>query len=160
MVNGSPTAEFTPQRELKQGDPLAPLLFNIVAEGLTGLMRKAQENNLFEGFTVGRNNVEISILQYANDIVFFGTATMANVRASKVMLRNFELVSGLKINFAKSSFGAIGMPEQWMNSVVSYLNCRLFFVPFPYMDIPIGANPSRSGTWDPIVNKCERKLSK
>ena len=36
---------------------------------------------------------------------------MENIRVIKVILRAFELVSGLKINFAKSSFGAIGMPD-------------------------------------------------
>ena len=41
---------------------------------------------MFEGFTVGRN-VEISILQYADDMIFFGTTMMTNVRAIKVMLR-------------------------------------------------------------------------
>lgn len=86
LVNGSPTTEFTPQRGLRQGDPLVPFLFNIVAESLTSLMREAQEKDLFEGFTVGRN-VEISILQYADDMIFFGTTMMTNVRAIKVMLR-------------------------------------------------------------------------
>ena len=123
LVNGSPLAEFSPQRGLKQGDPLAPLLFNIVVEGLNGLMREAVEKNLFRGFLVGRNNVEISILQYADDTIFFGEASMENVKAIKVILRSFELVSGLKINFAKSSFGAIGKSEQWKKDAEKYLNC-------------------------------------
>ena len=33
-------------------------------------MREAQKKNLFEGNLVGRNNVDISILQYADDSVF------------------------------------------------------------------------------------------
>jgi len=33
---------------------------------------------------------------------------MENVRAIKVILSSFELVSEIKINFEKSSFGAIG----------------------------------------------------
>ena len=75
LVNGSPSTEFTPQRGLRQGDRLAPLLFNVVAEGLNGLMRKAVEKNLFRGFPVGSDTVRISILQYANDTTFFDTTT-------------------------------------------------------------------------------------
>ena len=153
--------EFTPQRGLKQEDTLAGFVFNIVVECLTGLMREAQKKNLYDGFKVGRNNLEINILQYADDTVFFGTTSMENVRAIKVMLRSFELVSGLKINFAKSNFGAIGMFEQWLNSVASYLNSRALSIHFPYLGIPIGANPRRNEIWgDPIVKKCESKLSK
>lgn len=71
LINGSPSSEFFPQRGLRQGDPLAPFLFNIVAEALTGLVREAVNKNLFRGFTVGSSNVDISILQYADDTIFF-----------------------------------------------------------------------------------------
>ena len=130
LINRSPSAELIPQKGLRQGDPLALLLFNIVAEGLTGLMREVLHDTQFKGFMVGRNLVEINILQYVDDTIFFGEASMENVRAIKVMLRSFELVSGLKINFAKSHFGAIGMSLQWMRNVASYLNCSLLPVPF------------------------------
>ena len=67
-------------------------------------MSQALENGLFKGFLCGKNKVEISLLQYADDTIFFGEALMENVRAIKAMLKIFELVSGLKINFAKSGF--------------------------------------------------------
>ena len=70
------------------------------------------DKNLFRGFSVGTNNVKISILQYADDTIFFGETSMKNVKAIKAILRTFELVSGFKINFAKSCFEAIGMSDQ------------------------------------------------
>lgn len=36
-------------KRIKQGDPLIPFLFNIVVEGLSGLMRMAKVKNLFHG---------------------------------------------------------------------------------------------------------------
>ena len=123
-------------------------------------MREATKKNLFQGFLVGRNEVQVSILQYADDTLFFGKASMENVKAIKVILRSFELVSGLKINFSKSSFGTIRMSESWKVDAARYLNCRLLAIPFLYLGLPIGANPRRSDTWDPIVKKCESKLAK
>ncbi|KHN44526.1 LINE-1 reverse transcriptase like, partial [Glycine soja] len=102
LINGSPSKEFTPKRGLRQGDPLAPFLFNIVVEGLTGLMRSAVSKNLFRSYLVGSLKEEVNILQYADDTLFFGDPTQQNVRSLKCILRCFENVSGLKINYSKS----------------------------------------------------------
>ena len=65
------------------------------------------------------------------------------------------MVSGLKINFAKSCFGAFGMTDRWKIEAVSCLNCSLLPIPFVYLGIPIGANPRRCHMWNPILEKCE-----
>ena len=160
LVNGSPTPEFIPQRGLRQGDPLSPFLFNILVEGPNALVKEAMDKNLFQGFNVGRNEVKVSILQYADDTLFLGKVSMENVKAIKVILRSFELASGFKINFSKSRFGVIGMSDSWEASTASYLNCELVDIPFLYLGIPIGSYPRGSELWDPIVKKCERKLVK
>ena len=85
---------------------------------------------------------------------------MENVKAIKLLLRNFELVSGLRINFVKSKFGAIGMSHHWIQNATNYLSCRVLAIPFLYLGIPIVANPRHSMIWEPIVERCERKLSK
>ena len=132
----------------------------MVAEALNGLLRRAKEENLYKGFQVGSNTVDISILQYADDTIFFGEATMENVKAIKTILRTFELVLGLKINFAKSCFGAFGDTDQWKQQAAKYLNCGLLTFPLVYLGIPIGVNPRRRHTWDSIIQRCEQKLAK
>ena len=75
--------------------------------------------------------------------LFFGEASQENVRAIKAIMRIFELASGLKINFAKSYFGAFGVQELWKSEVASWLNGSLMSIPFVYIGIPIGANLRR-----------------
>ena len=84
---------------------------------------------------------------------------MQNVKTIKSILRSFELVSGLNINFAKNSFGAIGKCEQWCIEAVDYLNYRILSLPFTYLGIPVGDNQRHSELWDPLIRKCERKLA-
>jgi hypothetical protein len=103
LVNGSPSEQINIQRGLKQGDPLAPFLFLLVAEGLGGLMKKAVGLNRFRGFQVGNRGLVVSHLQYANDTLCIGEASIGNLWALKSILRAFEMVSGLKVNFWKSS---------------------------------------------------------
>jgi len=70
LVNRNPTEEFKPTRGLRQGDPLAPFLFIVVAEGLAGLVRQATKVSLLSGVKIGREEVELCILQFADDTLF------------------------------------------------------------------------------------------
>ena len=66
LVNGSPTKEFVPSKGLRQGDPLAPFLFLIVAEGLAGVVRNAVMFDWVESVEVGRNKVKVNMLLQSN----------------------------------------------------------------------------------------------
>ncbi|XP_028184688.1 uncharacterized protein LOC114371443 [Glycine soja] len=160
LINGSPSKEFTPKRGLRQGDPLAPFLFNIVAEGLTGFMRSAVSKNLFRSYLVGSLKEEVNILQYADDTLFFGDATKQNVRTLKCVLRCFEEASGLKINYSKSHFGCLGKSASWCREAAQFLNCSTLEFPFTYLGIPVGVSSKSWIVLQPIVRKFEVKLAK
>jgi len=85
LVNGSPTEEFTPSRGLRQGDPLAPFLFLVVAEGLAGLVRQASRHNMLKGVKVGRG-IECSMLQFADDTLFMCEDSFSNIFSIKTIL--------------------------------------------------------------------------
>ena len=64
LVNGSPTKEFSLERGLRQGDPLSPFLFLIVAEGLHVMMNSIAEQGMFAPYMIGAHeDVDISHLQ-------------------------------------------------------------------------------------------------
>jgi len=94
LVNGSPTTEFFPRKGLRQGDSLAPFLFLIVAEGLAGVARVAEEKKLIDSLEVGKDKVKVNMLQYADDTLFFCEANTKSVFNIKAILQCFELSSG------------------------------------------------------------------
>jgi hypothetical protein len=158
LVNGSATTEINIQRGLKQGDPLAPFLFILVAEGLEGLMKKAVELNRFKGFKVRSNEVVVSHLQYADDTLCIGEASFANLWSLKAILRAFELVSGLKVNFWKSCVMGVNVSNDFIRLASLFLNSKIGSVPFKYLGLPVGANPRRASTWEPMVTALRKRL--
>jgi len=53
--------------------------------------------------------VQVDLLQFANDILFFYNPSYQNMLVIKAILRSFELVLGLKVNFHKSTVGFVGI---------------------------------------------------
>jgi len=51
------------------------------------------------------------MLQFVDDIIFFCKLLYDNVLAIKAILRIFELVSGLRINFHNSKVGSVVFPN-------------------------------------------------
>lgn len=146
LVNGSLVEEFSPQRGLRQGDPLSPFLFNIAAEGLHILLTKAQDLGLINGVKVGSNGVVLSHLQFTNDSLLFCEAKEAEVRDLKRVLRCFKIMSELKINYHKSDVCGVGVSDDVLDGFASLLNYRVKSLPFTYLGLPLGANPRKKAT--------------
>jgi hypothetical protein len=160
LVNGSPTGEVNIKRGLKQGDPLAPLLFLLVAEGLGSIMRRAVEVNRFKPFLVGRDHYPISILQYADDTLCIGEASIGNLWALKAILRGFEMTSGLKVNFFKSCLVGINISNDFLQMASDFLNCRIGVTPFKYLGLVVGGNPRALATWEPMLKTIRGRLGR
>ena len=97
IINGRLRGKFKGSRGLREGDPLSPFLFTLVADGLGRLMALAKQRGLFGGLTVGRENLEASHLQFVDETLFFAKPTEGNLN-KLVRLDVFCHVSGFKIN--------------------------------------------------------------
>jgi len=138
LVNRSPIKEFVPTRGLRQGDPMAPFLFLIVAEGLARLVRQAVKKNLYDGIKVGSNGTKVGLLQFGDDTLFLCETKVQNALILKAVLRCFELVSGLRVNFSKTKVWGLGLDASMINEFSNTLNCKHMKIPFTYLGMPIG----------------------
>ncbi|XP_058783505.1 uncharacterized protein LOC131658199 [Vicia villosa] len=158
LVNGSPTKEFVVERGPCQGDPLSPFLFVIVAEGLKIMVNKAVVNGGFVGCYVN-NKYFVDVLQFVDDTLLVGDGSWKYLWATKAVLRGFEMVSGLGINFNKSKLIGIDINSRFMDVATSFLACKMEEKDFTFLCICIGSNPKRMHFWNPLVEKIRKRLS-
>ena len=159
LINGSPTMPVKLQRGLRQGDPLSPFLFDIVAESLGLLIQKATSMQLWEGLDVCANGQKLTHLQYADDTILFCPPQIEQLLNVKKMLVLFHQASGLKVNFHKSSILGIHITDSHLQHLASSLLCKQGRFPFVYLGLPIGGNMSRIEMWNPIIDRISKKLA-
>ena len=62
-------------------------------EGLTGLVRETSRIEVFEAVRVDSNGIEVKILQYADDTLFFCQPKHQSIKAIKAVLHTFEFLA-------------------------------------------------------------------
>jgi hypothetical protein len=82
-------------------------------------MRKAVDSNLFHGYKVSEN-ILFHSLQFADDTILVGEGNWNNLWTIKTILRSFELVSGLKVNFFKSKLYGINIEDSFLRASSSF----------------------------------------
>ena len=135
LFNGSPTDFFGSSRGLRQGDPLSPMLFLVMMEVFSKMMKRAEGAGLLRGFRVaGRQGggVGVSHLLFADDTILFCDANEEQILHIRMLLLCFQAMTGLKVNALKSEMVPI---EEVPNVFVlaEILGCRVGSLPMTYI---------------------------
>ncbi|GLT50540.1 hypothetical protein SLA2020_240210 [Shorea laevis] len=131
----------------------------MIVEGLHGLVKKIETEGLIQGIEVGNKGLTISLLQFVDDTVILGKANGENIFIVKTILRWFELMSRLRINFRKSSIVRFNVAQRWLNGAANVLRFGVGELPFVYLEMPVGGNPGTKKLWDPVLNKFKTKFA-
>lgn len=100
---GSSIGPITPNRGLRQGDPLSPYLFLLCVEGLSLSLKKAAGNGVIHGCCISPTAPSITHLLFADDSFLFFKATAEEANSIKQILHSYEMLSGQAVNFQKSA---------------------------------------------------------
>jgi hypothetical protein len=150
---------FGLERGLRQGDPLSLFLFNIVSEGLSSLLRKAMDLGMLRGVAFGDNKVHLSHLQFADDTILFLKPNLEYIRNTRMILRCFELASGLQINFHKSCVVKVRKNRSSIMDWAEAFRCKSTSLPITYLGFPFGAKPCIKSFWENLLSRIENMLA-
>ncbi|CAN6335307.1 unnamed protein product, partial [Urochloa humidicola] len=102
-VNGHFSEMFSPNRGIRQGDPISPYLFLLCAEGLSSLLKFSGPNFLAKGIRVGVHAPWVSHLLFADDCLLFTRASARAGRRLMEILQVYQQGSGQMVNIQKSA---------------------------------------------------------
>jgi len=135
--NGSLDGYFPCNREVRQGDPLSPLLFYITEEVLSrGITNLILINHILlmaspKGFCFP------SHVLYADDIFIFYRASKRSLSSLMKFLHSYCLVSGQWINTSKVHFVIVDTSPSFLSEIKDVLGCSKGNIPFNYLRVPI-----------------------
>jgi hypothetical protein len=81
---------FQTLKDLRQGDPLSPMIFNIVDDMIPIMIKHAKINGLIEGVVPHLLDGVLSILQYADNTILFMKHNFEKSRYIKLILSSFS----------------------------------------------------------------------
>ena len=89
-VNDQIGSYFQTKKGLRQGDPLSPILFNIVVDMLAIIIARAKEDVQVKGVVPHLVEEGLSILQYTDDTIIFLDHDIDKAKNMKLLLCLFE----------------------------------------------------------------------
>lgn len=133
-VNGSPGPWINCKRGLRQGDPLSPYLFLLVADLLQTMVRSS-----------GRVQHPIdsarpcAMLQYADDTLLVMKGELHGAQELLSILQKFSDATRLKINYNKSTMVPIHMENTLAQQCATLFGCNMESFPQNYLGLPLSA---------------------
>lgn len=137
LLNDTSKGYFPSSRGLQQGHSLSPLLFSLVADGLSAILLRAERAIILQGFIVGDGIQSLSHLQFTDDTILFLEANERNITNMEICLKIFDLTLGLKVNMLKSCMVGINLEELRIRELAEVVGCKVVVWPIKYLGAPL-----------------------
>ena len=136
---------------------MSPILFNIIADMLAHLIKRAKADGQIRGVIPHLIDDGLSILQYADNTIIFIDHDLEQAKNLKLFLCAFEQLSGLKINFHKSEIFCYVAAKEMEDIYTDLFGCNAEEYPFRYLGIPMHHRQLLNSEWSKVEERFEKK---
>jgi hypothetical protein len=159
LINGEATKTFRCERGLRQGCPLSPLLFILILEGLSILLKNSQAEGHLSGVKISGLTHILHIL-FVDDVLILTSASLAEWSIIHSIISTFCAASGLEINLHKSVFLALNAQEPLLTNLKELFGIAAAELKegFSYLGFFIKSSRYSSKDWLWLIDKFERRI--
>eukprot|EP00253_Pinus_taeda_P035972 PITA_35972 len=160
LINNRPSNFFISSRGLRQGCPLSPFLYIIMAETLSIHLEKLRRQKEITGISIARGTKEINHSLFADDTLLIGGASSLMARRFKKMLDLFLQVSGGKLNNNKCMLYTWNVPRHITQriSIILDIPAQRNWSHFMYLGLPLAKDSIKTEIWVKVIEKLRGKL--
>ena len=156
-VNGELEGFFTSSRGIRQGCSLSPYLYVIASNVLSKLINKAVSAGRI-GFHPQCQEVNLSHLSSADDIVVFNDGTPDSLLGTLQVFEEFAVMSGLRINVVKSTVFAAGREKLVLEDAAAGSGLSTSAQPIKYLGLPLTTKLMTRSDYKPLITKIRDRL--
>lgn len=159
LINGQPSRSFTPERGLRQGEPLSPYLFILCADVFSGPIHKDVATKELNGTKVARQTPQISHLFFADDSLLFSRANTTEARKILNILATYQQASGQVVNLDKSeaSFSR-NVSNEDKNMICEMMGVKAVEAQSRYLGFPVPFGRSKKVIFSFVIDRVWKKL--
>jgi hypothetical protein len=159
LINGQPSKCFSPERGLRQGDPLSPYLFILCANVLSGLLKKESQQSNIHGIQIARNAPKITHLLFADDSLLFARANPKEAETIMKVLQSYQLASGQMVNLDKSEVSfSRNVPEIEKDMICHQIAIKTVASHSRYLGLPVIFGRSKKDVFSFVQERIWKKV--
>jgi hypothetical protein len=159
LVNGVPSWPFSPSRGIRQGDPLSPFLFVLMAEGLGRYIKSAVLEGSLKGLPLHNIKPAPSHSQFVDDTLLMNSPTAREANKLNSILSDFTEASGMTLNLDKSKLFFFNTLAAVQLHISKLLGIPKSSLPSNYLGIPLTGAPAKSISWDNLLLSISNRLN-
>jgi hypothetical protein len=96
LLNGVPGKKLFCKKEVRQGDPLSPIVFLSVSELLQPIVNHLVQEGILHA-PLNTPNIDFHIVLYADNTLLILQACHAQLSALKLMIESFSQATGVRV---------------------------------------------------------------
>jgi len=160
LINGQPFGHITPERGIRQGDPISPFLFVLCTKALIHILQQAENSKKVSGIQFNGFGPSVNNLLFADDTLLVCRATKSDCEQMMLFLSQYGHISGQLINVEKSSitFG-VKVDEDTKQWIKNRSGIHLEGGTGKYMGLPENLSGSKQDLFGYIKEKLQSHLS-
>jgi ribonuclease HI/exonuclease III len=161
LVNGRPSNFFQARRGIRQGCPLSPFLYILMADTLSRKLSAERTAGSLPGLKSSTEVVPLNHSLFADDSLLLGGASTRIAKVFDSVLKSYCRVTGALINERKSEIYSWNTGQQELNNIMNILGFRghVSWDRIKYLGLPITNGANRRSLWSDIICKIKTKIA-